>query len=480
MTEVEAKKPQESLQDRLAQVVELLHRHKLVESLTHRQEGQHQDRVESLVHRQNLAELQRKLDELHSADVAHILEALPLDDRLTVWQLVKAERDGDILLEVSDAVRESLIADMDDHEILAAAKDMDADELADLAPELPRDVVLELMESLDAQQRERVRSALSYEDDQVGALMDFEMVTIREDVSLEVVLRYLRRLKELPGHTDKLFVVDYDGVLKGVLPIKRLLVNDPDKQVGEVMASDPVSFQPGEDAYDAAQAFERYDLISAPVVDKEGRLIGRLTIDEMVDLIREESESEVLNMAGLREEEDIFASVWKSVGNRWAWLAVNLVTAFLASRVIGLFEGSIEKLVALAALMPIVAGIGGNSGNQTITMIVRALALDQVSTGNTSRLLRKELGVALINGVLWGGVIGVVAYWLYDSWSLGLVMTGAMTLNLLLAALMGVLIPMTLIRLGRDPAMGASVMITAMTDSGGFFIFLGLATLFLL
>ena len=480
MTEVEAKKPQESLQDRLAQVVELLHRHKLVESLTHRQEGQHQDRVESLVHRQNLAELQRKLDELHSADVAHILEALPLDDRLTVWQLVKAERDGDILLEVSDAVRESLIADMDDHEILAAAKDMDADELADLAPELPRDVVLELMESLDAQQRERVRSALSYEDDQVGALMDFEMVTIREDVSLEVVLRYLRRLKELPGHTDKLFVVDYDGVLKGVLPIKRLLVNDPDRQVGEVMASDPVSFQPGEDAYDAAQAFERYDLISAPVVDKEGRLIGRLTIDEMVDLIREESESEVLNMAGLREEEDIFASVWKSVGNRWAWLAVNLVTAFLASRVIGLFEGSIEKLVALAALMPIVAGIGGNSGNQTITMIVRALALDQVSTGNTSRLLRKELGVALINGVLWGGVIGVVAYWLYDSWSLGLVMTGAMTLNLLLAALMGVLIPMTLIRLGRDPAMGASVMITAMTDSGGFFIFLGLATLFLL
>ena len=480
MTEVEAKKPQESLQDRLAQVVDLLHRHKLVEGLTHRQEGLHRDLVENLVHRQNLAELQRKLDELHSADVAHILEALPLADRLTVWQLVKAERDGDILLEVSDAVRESLIADMDDHEILAAAKEMDADELADLAPEFPRDVVLELMESLDAQQRERVRSALSYEDDQVGALMDFEMVTIRDDVSLEVVLRYLRRLKELPGHTDKLFVVDYDGVLKGVLPIKRLLVNDPDKQVGEVMASDPVSFQPGEDAHDAAQAFERYDLISAPVVDGEGRLIGRLTIDEMVDLIREESESEVLNMAGLREEEDIFASVWKSVGNRWAWLAINLITAFIASRVIGLFEGSIEKLVALAALMPIVAGIGGNSGNQTITMIVRALALDQVSTGNTSRLMRKELGVALINGVLWGGVIGVVAYLLYGSWSLGLVMTGAMTLNLLLAALMGVLIPMTLMRAGRDPAMGASVMITAMTDSGGFFIFLGLATLFLL
>ncbi|MBO5391764.1 MAG: magnesium transporter, partial [Pseudomonas sp.] len=354
MTEVEVKKTQESLQSRLAQVIELLNRQRVVEDLTHRQEGHHHDRVENLVHRQNLVELQRKLEDLHSADVAYILEALPLDDRLTVWQLVKADRDGDILLEVSDSVRETLIADMDDHELLAAAKEMDADELADLAPELPRDVVHELMETLDGQQRERVRSALSYNEDQVGALMDFEMVTIREDVSLEVVLRYLRRLKELPGHTDKLFVVDYDGALKGVLPIKRLLVNDPEKQVSEVMANDPVSFHPDEDAYDAAQAFERYDLISAPVVDKNGKLIGRLTIDEMVDLIREESENEVLNMAGLREEEDIFASVWKSLRNRWAWLAVNLVTAFIASRVIGLFEGSIEKLVALAALMPIV------------------------------------------------------------------------------------------------------------------------------
>lgn len=338
MTEVEVKKAQESLQDRLAQVVELLQRQRVVEDLTHRQEGAHNDLVENLVHRQNLVELQRKLDDLHPADIAYILEALPLEDRLTVWQLVRSDRDGDILLEVSDSVRQSLIADMDDHELLAAAKEMDADELADLAPELPRDVIHELMETLDAQQRERVRSALSYDEEQVGALMDFEMVTIREDVSLEVVLRYLRRLKELPNHTDKLFVVDYDGILKGVLPIKRLLVNDPEKKVAEVMATDPVSFQPEEDAYDAAQAFERYDLVSAPVVDKGERLIGRLTIDEMVDLIREESESEVLNMAGLREEEDIFASVWRSFRNRWAWLAINLITAFLASRVIGVFE----------------------------------------------------------------------------------------------------------------------------------------------
>lgn len=479
VTDVESKKLPENFQERLAQVLELLHRLKLVEDLTHRQEGHKQVLVENLVYRQNLVELQRKLDELHPADVAHLLEALPLDERLAIWQRVKTERDGDILLEVSDAVRETLIADMENHELLAAAKDMDADELADLAPELPRDVVHELMESLDAQQRERVRSALSYEEDQVGALMDFEMVTIRDDVSLEVVLRYLRRLKELPDHTDKLFVVDYDGVLKGVLSLKHLLVSDPEIQVAKVMASDTVTFHPDENAYEAAQAFERYDLVSSPVVDKNDKLIGRLTIDEIVDLIREESESEVLSRAGLREEEDIFASIWRSVRNRWAWLAINLVTAFVASRVIGVFDEVISQLVALAALMPIVAGIGGNSGNQTITMIVRAMALDQISTRNTVRLLRKELGVALINGLAWGGLVGVIAWVLYGSFKLGLVMTVAMTTNLLLAALMGVLIPMTLTRLGRDPAIGASVMITAMTDSGGFFIFLGLASIFL-
>ena len=246
------------------------------------------------------------------------------------------------------------------------------------------------------------------------------------------------------------------------------------------MASVPVSFHQEVEGIVAAEAFERYDLVSAPVVDHDGKLIGRLTIDEMVDLIREEFEDEALSRAGLREEEDIFSSVWKSINNRWSWLAINLVTAFVASRVIGVFEGSIEKLVALAALMPIVAGIGGNTGNQTITMIVRAMALQQVSTGNTTRLLKKELTVALLNGLIWGGVIGVVAWQLYDYLALGLVMIAAMTLNLLLAALMGVLIPMTMVRLGRDPALGSSVLITAMTDSGGFFIFLGLATVFLL
>ncbi len=481
MTEIET--PTRSgtpLQGHLARVTEMLQRHRLVEQLAQRHARSGHDVADDLLHGEHVAELQREIDALHPADVAHILEALPPEDRLAVWNLVRSDRDGEILLEVSDAVRESLLADMDAPEILAAAEQLDADELADLAEDLPEDVVHELMQRLDAPEREQLRSAMSYEEDQVGAIMDFEMVTIREDVTLEVVLRYLRMLKEIPEQTDKLFVVNHDNVLTGVLPLKWLLVNDPNREVSEVMAADANTFRPDEDVFETAQAFERYDLVSAPVVDDGGHLIGRLTIDAMVDVIREESDAETLSRGGLLEDEDIFASVWKSLRNRWTWLAVNLVTAFVASRVIGVFENSIEKLVALAALMPIVAGIGGNSGNQTITMIVRALALGQVSPASAKRLLRKEVAVALVNGLVWGGVIGLVAWLLYGSPALGAVMTAAMTLNLLLAALMGVIIPMTLIHFDRDPAIGSSVLITALTDSGGFFIFLGLATIFLI
>ena len=255
---------------------------------------------------------------------------------------------------------------------------------------------------LDTDEREQLRAAMSYPEDSVGALMDFEMVTVREDVSLEVVLRYLRRFDELPDHTDQLFVVDREEHLQGVLPLDLLLVNDPEVLVSTIMQTDMMALHSDDKADSAAQAFERYDLVSAPVVDPDSRLVGRVTVNAVVDFIREDSESEILAQAGLKEEEDIFASVWSSVRNRWAWLAVNLVTAFIASRVIGAFEGSIEKLVALAALMPIVAGIGGNSGNQTITMIVRAIALGQVEPDAARKLFRKELGVAAINGLAWG------------------------------------------------------------------------------
>ncbi len=467
------------VRDSLRRVSELLHQHERVENLVHRQEGPRQELVESLVHQLHLVELQKLLDSQHPADVAYILESLPLEQRLVVWDLVKSEREGEILLEVSDAVRETLIEHMDEHELVAATEQLDTDEIADLAPDLPREVMQDVFKSLSPEEREQLRSAMSYPEDTVGALMDFDMISIRDDVTVEVVLRYLRRLDEMPDHTDQLFVVDHAGRLKGLLPVNRLLVTVPEAPVATVMRADFIRFHPQEKAQDAANAFERYDLVSAPVVDEADRLVSRVTVSAVMDYIREETDSDRLSAGGLLEEEDLFASVWRSVRNRWTWLAVNLVTAFIASRVIGLFEGSISKLVALAALMPIVAGISGNSGNQTITMIVRALALGQITAANARKLFAKEIGVSALNGLIWGGVVGLFAFFIYHNWQLGVVMTGAMMLSLMLAAVMGVAIPLTMQKLGRDPALGASVMITAITDSGGFFIFLGLATVFL-
>lgn len=435
--------------------------------------------VIALLEDERIAELGEFLNEIHPADVAYMLEALPLAQRLEVWDLVKAERDGEILLEVSDSVRESLIASMDTAELRAAAGQLDTDEIADIAPDLPEHVVRDVLESLDSQNRARLQSALSYDEESVGALMDFDMVSIREDISLEVVLRYLRRFDELPDHTDALFVVDRHDHFKGILPLDRLLLNNPGTQVATLMEREVVSFEPSDAAQNAAQAFERYDLVSAPVVDGDNKLVGRVTVNNVMDFIREESGTDILNLAGLTEEEDLFASAWKSGRNRWLWLSLNLLTAFIASRVIGAFEGAIVKLVALAALMPIVASLAGNTGNQTVALIVRALALGQINAGNVVRLFSKEIKVGLLNGTLWGTVGGLFAYLLYGSIDLALVMAGAIILNLLVAALSGVIIPIALKRFGRDPAMGSSVLLTALTDSMGFFIFLGLATLFL-
>ena len=473
----------ENVQDHLKQVESLLGKQALVEEVMHRQEMSREERhalVETLLQKQHLAELRRKLDSIHPADIAYILEALPIDQRLLVWDLVKSERDGEILIEVSDAVRESLIASMNREELRAAAGQLDTDELADLAPDLPQNVMRDVFKSLSIEEREQLRAAMSYQEGSVGALMDFNMIHIREDVSLEVVSRYLRRFDELPDHTDQVFVLDRDDHFKGVLPLNRIVVNEPEVMVSAVMITDTIQLHPEEEAEQAAQSFERYDLVSAPVVDEEGKLVGRVTVNVVLDFIRTESESDILNQAGLREEEDIFASVWKSAKNRWLWLALNLCTAFFASRVIGGFENTIEKYVALAALMPIVAGIAGNSANQTTTIIIRSLALGQVTQGNARRLMLKELAISGLNGMVWGGVAGLFAYFLYHSVALGVVMTSAMLLNLLVGAIVGMVIPLTMQKLGRDPAIGSSVMITAITDSGGFFIFLGLATIFLI
>lgn len=470
----------ESLAEVISQINLLLDKNKFIDSFDNNENQSSKNLIENLDNKKNLSKLKKILDDLHPADLADTLESLPIDQRLIVWDLVKTENDGDILLEVSDSVRQTLIADMDSSELLAAAEQLDTDEIADIASDLPENVLQNLLESLDQENRQRLESTLSYPEDTVGALMNYDIVTIRDDVSIEVALRYLRQLGELPEHTDKLFVTDRLGSILGILSLKKIILSDPNLYVKDVMSSDIVTFNPEDTADDASDAFERYDLITAPVIDKKKKLVGRLSVDDVVDYIKEVADSEKLSMVGLREDEDLFSSIWKSVRNRWAWLAINLITALIASRVIGVFEGSIEKVVALAALMPIVAGIGGNSGNQTITMIVRGLALGQINNTNIRKLLYKELGVAILNGVLWGSVLGVFAYLLYGNILLGVVMTTAMLLNFVLSAIMGVVIPMVMNRYGKDPAVGSSVLITAMTDSGGFFIFLGLATLVLI
>lgn len=456
----------------------LLNNKPLIDDILGRPTAGNQFRKRSLL--SDTAEITHLLDEMHAADLADLLEALPQDERLALWRLADNVKRGQTLVEVAEPVWDSLIETMSDKDLLKAIKTLDVDEQAYLAQYLPRNLMGRLLTSLQPDKRAQVREVIQYAKDTVGWMMDFELIAVRPDVSLGTVHRFLRQRKTIPQATDKLFVTDRKNTLLGELPLTAILLNDPQTPVSQVMDNDPATFQPEDKAEAAASAFERYDLISAPVVDGKGKLMGRLSIEEVVDAVTEENDSTLRRMGGLSPEEDVFAPVYKAVKNRWAWLAINLCTAFIASRVIGLFEHTISQLVALAALMPIVAGIGGNTGNQTITMIVRALALHQIEAGNIPRLLLRELGVAVINGIVWGSIMGLITYLLYDDSAMGGVMALAMLLNLLVAALMGVVIPMTMLKLGRDPAVGSSVLITALTDTGGFFIFLGLATIFLL
>lgn len=438
------------------------------------------DRKDLKVGEEIKKELRDTLSELHPADIAYILEALPLDERLIVWDCVRSGRDGEILVEVNEGVRETLIDAMNRDELVDAVESLDTDEIADLVEDLPPDVVAEVQEGLSHEERAQLRAAMSYPEDTVGARMDFEIVSIRQEVTLDIVLRYLRRLKKLPDHTDQVFVIDREERLMGTLPVDRILTHYPEDAVKDVMLTEVLRLSPLEDVSDAAQAFERYDLVSAPVVDEAGRLVGRLTVNEVVDVIREESDEEAYGAVGLDDDQDIFATVWSSAKARWVWLGVNLFTAFFASRVISAFDGTIEKVVALAALMPIVAGIAGNSGNQTLTLLVRSLATGQITEANQSDVVKKEVLVALVNGFVWGIIAGLFTWGLYyssqDGMKLGFTMFLAMMLNMLMGAIVAILVPITLKKLGRDPAMGGSVLLTFITDSGGFLIFLGLAT----
>lgn len=471
----------EDAQHALAEVQERLRRQQLVSNLVHCQGegGAKASLVEDLVHRQHEAELKTLLDGLRPADIAFILESLPKDERQTVWKLVSPEHDADVLLEVEDWVRESLIEAMDRQDLVAATGNMDADELADLAPDLPPDVVAEVQKGLTEQERAQLLEAMGYPEGSVGAIMDFEMVKVREDVTLEVVLRYLRRLYELPDHTDQIFVVDRQDKMQGILPLSRLLVSEPETEVRAVMNSDFLALNPLDADADAASAFERYDLVSAPVMNEQGRLIGRLTIAEVVDVMREDSQEQALSRAGLQEE-DIFAPVSTALRNRAPWLLFNLCTAATASFVASQFEGTVSQIVILAFLMSIVAGIGGNSGNQTMTLIIRALAMGRITGRNLWQLVKRELFVTLLVGLCGSLVAALFAWVISHSLPIALVMMAAMVCNMLVGASVGVLVPMLRARFGKDPAMGSSVLLTFATDSLGFFIFLGLATIFLL
>jgi len=472
----------------LERVEALLRRADRVEAVTHRQRHAEDDArhrlVEALTHRQHEVELERELDRLHPADVAYLLEALPNDHRMVVWEHIKSEYSvvdsGEVLLELSEGIREALVASMTPDEIVSAVEELDADELADLAPDLPPQVFDLVSSELTPEEREQLRAAMSFAEDSVGARMDFEMVTIRDDVTLEVVLRYLRRFDELPDQSDQVFVIDRDHKLIGSLPLDRLLINEPETEVVAVMRTDLLTLQPEDDAGDAAQAFERYDLVSAPVVDAQGRLVGRLTVNEVVDVIREESEEAQLSAAGLREEEDIFAPVGDSIRNRAPWLLLNLVTASIASFVASRFEETVGQIVILAFLMSIIAGIGGNSGNQTMTLIIRALALGRIGTSNVRQLVIKELLVAVLIGTGGGLIAGGFAYAMSGRLAIWPVMTGAMIANMLVGASLGMIVPLTRARFGKDPAIGSSVLLTFATDTLGFLIFLGLATVVLL
>lgn len=424
-----------------------------------------------------LANVRKMLNSLRPAEIAHLLQSLPPDERELAWELVESELEGDVLLELNEEVRASLIREMEPQELVAATENLETDDLADILQSLPNAVVRELLRSMSEQDRARVEQVLSYAEDTAGGLMNTDTITVRPDVTLDVVLRYLRRRGHLPEMTDSLIVVRRDDTYMGLLSLSDLLTKDPTLTVADVMHTDVEAIPAAMPDREVAALFEQRDLVTAPVVDERGRLLGRITVDDVVDVIRGEADHSLMSMAGLREDEDIFAPVRTSARRRAVWLGVNLVTALLASWVIGLFEGTIEKVVALAVLMPIVASMGGIAGTQTLTLVIRGMALGQIGGANAARLLGKEIAVGALNGLVWALAVGVIAVLWFDNYQIGWLIAIAMIINLLAAALAGATIPLALQRMGIDPALAGSVVLTTVTDVVGFMAFLGLATL---
>jgi magnesium transporter len=422
----------------------------------------------------------RMLVALNPAEIADLLESLPLAQREIVWELVDPKDEGDVLVEVNEEVRNSLISGMDSEELVAAASNLDLDDLADLLADLPETVNKEVLRSLDATDRLRLQAVLLYDEDSAGGLMNPDMVTVRADVSVEVVLRYLRMRREIPLGTDAVFVVNRNGDYLGCLFITRLITSDPEQTVSDIMDVEIPAINASENAAHVATLFENYDLVSAGVVDDHGRLFGSINIDDVVDVIREEASHSVLSMAGLDEEDDMFAPVMVSARRRSVWLGVNLATAFLAAWVAGLFEATLEQVVMLAVLMPVVPSMGGIAGTQTLILITRGMALGQIERSNARWLLTKEFGVALFSSIGWSIVVAIVTTWWFGTWRIGLVIALALAVNMLCAALAGFAVPMALKRLRIDPALAGGVVLTTITDVVGLVAFLGFGTLLLL
>jgi magnesium transporter len=416
---------------------------------------------------------------MHPAEIANLIESLPPAQREVVWNFVEPEIEGDVLVELSDEVRQSIVEGMNAEELLSAAEDMEVDDLADLVGDLPDTVGERLVMLMDAQDRERLNTVLSFEPDTAGGLMNTDTVSVRADVTVEVVLRYLRMRGELPDKTDRLFVVDRKDAYLGTVALTRLLTDDPEKPVGDILDIDAPRIAPDLNAKDVSRLFQDRDLVSAAVVEAGGKLLGRITIDDVVDVIREEAAHEVMSSAGLRDEEDVFAAVLPSTRRRLLWLGINLVTAFLAAAVVSRFEGTIEKVAALAALMPIVASMGGIAGTQTVTLIIRGIALGQIEWVNAKWLLWKEIAVGGLNGLIWAAVVGAVTIVWYGTWKISAIIAAATLINLLCAAAVGVIVPLGLRRMRIDPALSAGVILTTFTDCIGFATLLGLGALFL-
>lgn len=418
--------------------------------------------------------------EAHPADIADALERLTPSKRPQAWVHIPQISKGEVLAELKDGVFKDLAHDLDTEELVNSIKVLDLDEIADLIPELPDAILADVLFAVDTETRNNLGEVLSYPEDSAGGLMNLDATAVRDNVSLEVVLHYLRRLRELPEHTDTIYLVDRNNKLTGILPLGLLITSPAKDSAIDHALENAISFDCHDNTEDIAKAFADYDLISAPVVDEDNCLIGRITIDDVVDVIREQAEHDIMATAGLREEEDIFAPVTKTSRNRTVWLAVNLITALLGSWVIGQFEGSIQQLVALAVLMPIVASMGGNAGTQTLTVVIRGMSTGTISRGNVMNVLKKETMVGVLNGLLWAIVIAAIAAIWYQDTQLGLVIAAAMTANLVIGAIAGVCIPIFLEKVGVDPALAGGVALTTVTDVVGYFSVLGLATFFLL